>query len=126
MKKKLISLSRLIGAALLLFALLGVTNSCKKSSDTPGSNEVYIENMAFTPSTITINVNGTVTWINKDAVAHTVMTSDSPLFSSGPISSNGVYSYTFTSAGTFSYHCSIHPSMLGTVVVNASPSGTGY
>jgi plastocyanin len=125
MKKKLISKSKLIAVILFLFALLGLTNSCKKAADTPSANEVYIENMAFTPSTLNVYVNATVTWTNKDAAAHTV-TSDAVLFESGSIPSNGTFSYTFTSVGTFHYHCSFHSSMVGTVVVTAVPAGIVY
>ena len=89
----------------------------------PGANEVFIEGMAFSPSTITVKANSTVTWNNKDGVAHTV-TSDTPgLFESGSISSSGGYggggtwSHIFITAGSFPYHCSIHSSMKGTVVV---------
>ena len=80
--------------------------------------------MAFVPGTITVNVNTTVKWTNKDAIAHTV-TSDAGLFDSGNIASNGTYSYKFTSKGTYSYHCAIHPSMMGTVKVSPG-AGTGY
>lgn len=110
-----------------LLLLVGISfNGCKKaSSDSPGSNEVYIENMAFTPSTITVSQNTAVTWTNKDGVAHTV-TSTTGLFDSGSIANKGTYSYTFSTAGTFSYKCSIHPTMVGTVIVNpVSTGGTG-
>ena len=125
MKQIVILHSRLVVSTLLLFALVGAASSCKKTSDTPTSNEVYIENMVFTPSTINVIVNATVTWTNKDGVAHTV-TSNSDLFDSGSIPNNGIFSKTFTTVGTFPYHCSFHPSMVGTVVVTASTSGTGY
>jgi plastocyanin len=79
---------------------------------------VSIQGMAFIPASITIAVNTTVTWTNNDAVTHTV-TSDTPLFNSGNMAGNGsgTFSFTFTSAGTFPYHCSIHPDMTATVIV---------
>ncbi|NOU18953.1 MAG: cupredoxin family copper-binding protein [Bacteroidales bacterium] len=126
MKNIIKSQSKLVVAAILLFALLSATNSCKKSSDSPGANEVYIENMAFNPSTITVAANTTITWTNKDGVPHTV-TSSTDLFNSGTIANNGVYSHTFTTAGAYSYSCTIHPDMVGSVVVNATQTGgTGY
>lgn len=95
-------------------------DSCSKSSSNPspgqGSNEVFIQNMSFNPATITVTVNTTVKWTNKDAIAHTV-TSDANLFDSGNINSNGTYSHQFTTAGTFNYHCAIHPNMTAKVVV---------
>jgi len=107
----------------LLTAL--VINGCKKSSKdtpapvtaTPGANEVFIQNTAFSPSSITVAVNTTVKWTNKDNLSHTV-TSNTALFDSGIIGpSSGTYSHQFTTAGTFPYHCSIHSSMNGTVIV---------
>lgn len=80
-------------------------------------NEVFIQGMAFNPATITVAANTTITWTNKDAVAHTV-TSDTGLFDSGTILTNGTYSYTFSTAGTYPYHCTSHSSMTATVKVS--------
>lgn len=115
----------------LLFAILIISNSCNKSSydtagssnpygtgdSTPGANEVFIQGMAFTPSTITVTAGTTITWTNKDSYAHTV-TSDSKLFDSGNIANGGTFSFTFATAGTYPYHCTIHTSMTASVVVN--------
>jgi plastocyanin len=122
----------LINIAILLF-ILSISNSCTNSMDNmygmggntggtgtkggPGTNEVWIQGMVFNPSTITVSAGTTVTWTNKDGVAHTV-TSDDNLFNSGSISSGGIYTYTFSTIGTFQYHCSIHPSMIAKVIVN--------
>ncbi len=99
--------------------LFFLTECTKSSPNAPSSssNEVVIQNYAFNPSSITVHVNDTVKWINKDQVTHTV-TSDNGLFDSGSIQTNGTYSQIFRSAGTFAYHCSIHTYMKGTVVVN--------
>jgi plastocyanin len=74
----------------------------------------------FSPKVITviIGVNNTVTWINNDVVPHTV-TSDTLLFDSGPISQGATYSYTFTTPGNYSYHCSYHMWMRGMVIVKS-------
>jgi plastocyanin len=126
MKRIIFSQKRLLGIALVILAVFSVTNSCKKSSDSPNKGEVYIENMDFSPSTITVEQNSTVTWINKDGMDHTV-TSTTGLFDSGTLSDNDTFSYTFANAGTFTYECSIHTSMVGTVIVTATPSsGGGY
>jgi plastocyanin len=95
-----------------------VLPGCSKSnnSSAPGANEVFIESFAFNPSTITVSVNTTITWTNKDAVAHTV-TSDSPSFDSNNINTNQTYTHQFTVAGTYPYHCSLHPTMLAKVIV---------
>lgn len=104
----------------LLVLITGALSSgCSKSNNTTttqGGNEVFIQDFAFSPSTITVSVNATVTWTNKDGVAHTV-TSDNSLFDSGNINNGSTYSRQFTTAGTFNYHCTIHPMMLGKVIV---------
>jgi len=103
----------------VLFIALILSSGCSKSSTTnptPGSNEVFIQSFAFTPETITVTVNTTITWTNKDAVAHTV-TSDIGIFDSGSINANATYSHQFSVAGTYNYHCTIHSTMLAKVVV---------
>ncbi len=83
----------------------------------PGANEVFVQNMAYNPVSITVQANTTIKWINKDGVAHTV-TSDNGLFDSGSINNGGSFSYTFKTPGTYSYHCTPHPSMTAAVTVN--------
>jgi plastocyanin len=117
MKKLVGSKSRLLIGTGILLAIFSITNSCKKSSDVPGANEVFIQGNAFNPKTITVTAGTTITWTNKDGIAHTV-TSTSALFDSGSISANGTYSRTFSTAGTFPYICTVHPTMTATVKVN--------
>lgn len=90
--------------------------SFTSGTTTSGSLDVSIVGMAFSPATLTISVNSTVKWTNNDGVTHTV-TSDAALFDSGNIAPGGAYSRTFTTAGTYSYHCAIHTYMLGTIIV---------
>jgi plastocyanin len=73
-------------------------------------------NRAFTPPDLTVDAGATVTWMNTDRDSHT-STSDAPGWNSGTISPGQQFSFTFQSAGTFPYHCSIHPGMVGRVVV---------
>lgn len=76
--------------------------------------EVTIQNFAFNPNSVTISSGDTVKWTNMDSTAHTVTGTD---FSSGNLNKGDSYENTFTKAGTYDYHCSIHPSMTGTVIV---------
>jgi plastocyanin len=71
---------------------------------------------AYSPNPINVAVGATVTWTNNDTVAHT-STSDTGLWSSGSIAPQGTFSRMFSSAGSFTYHCAIHPGMVGTVTV---------
>ena len=81
-----------------------------------GPNEVNIDGFAFAPATLTVKAGTTVTWTNKDEDPHTVVDNDGA-FRSEALGSGGTYSFTFPTAGTFDYICSVHPFMHGTVVV---------
>ena len=82
----------------------------------PSSAEVEISGFAFKPDTVTVAAGGTVTWTNRDSASHNIV-SDSGLFKSDSFGLNGTFSYTFKEKGTFTYHCGIHSSMKGTVIV---------
>jgi YVTN family beta-propeller protein len=84
----------------------------------PGTTSATIAQFAFDPPTVTIASGESVTWTNTDPVQHTV-TSDNPGFDSGPLSQDATFSTTFTTPGTFAYHCNIHPFMHGSVVVTS-------
>src|SRR5262245_1869808 len=71
---------------------------------------------AYAPDEVSVAVGTTVTWTNTDSVPHT-STSDVPGWDSGVVAAGGRFSTAFQTAGTFSYHCTIHPGMVGTVVV---------
>lgn len=94
--------------------------STSSSSPTVASDKVTISNYMFSPAIIKVKVGTTVTWTNQDAVSHTV-TADNPSGdapSSMDIAQGKSYSFTFTKAGTYTYHCFPHPYMHGTVEVN--------
>jgi len=80
------------------------------------STSVSIMNFAFSPAQVTIKAGGTVKWTNQDSPTHTI-TSDNNTFTSGNLATGQSFQFTFATAGTYTYHCSIHPSMTGTVVV---------
>ena len=75
---------------------------------------------SFSPDqvNVVIGVNNTVTWVNDDNAAHTVTSRDGS-FGSGNIGAGGVYTYTFTTPGTYRYYCAYHSWMVATVVVEA-------
>ena len=80
------------------------------------TDAVAIQNYAFGPHTITVRAGTTVTWTQQDEDSHTV-TADDNSYSSQPMSFGQTYTHTFAAPGTYTYHCSIHPTMHGTVVV---------
>ena len=72
---------------------------------------------AYSPNPVNVAVGPTVHWMNNDSTAHT-STADGGAWSSGTVNGGGgTFDHTFQSAGTFTYHCTIHPNMVGTVVV---------
>lgn len=88
----------------------------------PGSSgssthDIAISNFAFSPSTLTISSGDTVIWTNMDSMSHTVTSDSGSELSSSTISNGATYSHTFNTAGTYSYHCSIHTTMKGTIIV---------
>jgi plastocyanin len=111
--------SRIVGAlggAALVAALA-------TGSALAASHQVGIAGFSFSPNSLTINVGDTVTWDNSDVQHHTA-TADDGSFDTGPISSGTPKSVTFSTAGTFAYHCNIHPTMTATLVVKAAAGGT--
>ena len=75
-----------------------------------------LTNTAYVPNVADVAVGTTVVWNNTDSVPHT-STSNSAVWNSNTIAAGGSFSFTFQSAGTFPYHCTIHPGMVGSVVV---------
>jgi plastocyanin len=81
----------------------------------------YSAQFSFSPATTTIKVGMTVVWTNASSTPHT-STSDAGsavTWDSGLISPGATFSFTFTRAGTFTYHCNVHAYMHGTIVVTA-------
>ena len=91
-------------------------------TNAPGSATPGCEPDCFIPSIATVEVGAIVTWDNTDTAAHTATagsTADGPsgVFDSSLIMPGGSYSYTADTAGTFDYHCMVHPWMEGTIIV---------
>lgn len=120
-------------SAAAVLAVLGVAGCSGGSGDQPAtptspgggaaSTEVAINGDAylpggravFAPDAVTVDRGTTVTWKNNDQTGHTT-TANGGLWGS-VVSAGGSFSHRFTTAGTFEYHCTIHPYMTGTVVV---------
>jgi plastocyanin len=115
---------RRLPTALALTAVLVVPACSSSGSSAAGSagsgsaaNAIHIKNFAFGPKTTTVTVGTTVTWTNKDDTTHTVTSSGAQPFGSGDLSGGKTYSMTFRTPGTYSYMCSIHQYMHGTITV---------
>jgi plastocyanin len=97
-------------------AVTSTASTSTASTSTASQNPIAIQNYAFSPSTLTIRKGANVTWKNDDSVQHMVV-SDSPAFSSPLLNTGDTYTFQFNSTGTYSYHCSIHTYMKGTITV---------
>ncbi|MCX6739759.1 MAG: cupredoxin family copper-binding protein [Candidatus Parcubacteria bacterium] len=75
---------------------------------------ININNFAFNPKQRTVKIGTTVTWTNDDPAPHQIAGS---IFGSQPLNTGDSYSFTFTQAGTYDYHCAIHSSMTGQIIV---------
>jgi len=113
----------LLALSLVLTACGGTTTTAAPThtptpTSTPSSEQasVNISGFAFVPQTLRVATGTKVTWTNNDSVNHTITSNDN-LFESGTISKGATFSFTFTQSGTFEYHCKIHPSMTGKIIV---------
>jgi len=77
---------------------------------------VKIANFTFGPEKLTVKAGTTVTWTNEDDIPHTVASS-TKAFKSKALDTDDSFSFTFATPGTYEYFCSLHPHMVGTVVV---------
>jgi plastocyanin len=134
-QKKYLSSPRSVGGVLTVAALLfvcgavsfgalqphGIYTDAVQVIIVPGASSASNPTGHFSPQTITvvIGANNTVTWVNEDYSIHTV-TSNTGIFDSGLLNSGDKWSYTFSTPGTYAYHCAIHPFMLGTIIVESA------
>jgi plastocyanin len=82
---------------------------------------IVIKDFAFSPSTITVEPGTTVTWMNEDESPHTI-SDNGKAFRSAALDTNDRFSYTFMQPGEFTYYCTMHPTMVGKIVVRAAAS----
>ncbi len=112
-------LTCLAAGALLATALAGCGSSSSGGSPAAGPDTVIIKGFAFSPSSLTVPVGTKVTFLMEDSgVQHNVTSTGATTFANSPNLDKGQnYTVTFSKAGTYTYKCSIHPSMTGTVIV---------
>jgi plastocyanin len=107
-------MKRYIGGACAA-ALIGGSAFAHAATAAP-AKAVQIKSFAFHAKTITVKAGTRVTWTNKDGDPHTVK-SVKGRFASGALDTGKSYGVVLKKKGTFSYYCTIHPYMKGTVVV---------
>jgi plastocyanin len=115
-QKSPLYLNRRLLIAILIGAALGALALFPHATPAADGVTIPISDYAFDSGTVTIQAGTTVTWINRDADGHTT-TSDTGIWDSGEMAQGDTYSFTFNDAGTFTYACMDHPSMVGTIIV---------
>jgi plastocyanin len=83
---------------------------------------VKIDNFTFSPATLTVAPGTTVTWSNGDDIPHTVVGKGKG-FRSKPLDTGDQFSFVFATPGEYAYFCSLHPHMVGKIIVKAADSG---
>ncbi|WAH37296.1 multicopper oxidase domain-containing protein [Alicyclobacillus dauci] len=134
------SITRALGCLTALFLVVGI-GGCATPVSSHASNTVTptvvkgdhvtidMHDSTFNPATIQVMPGTTVTWKNDDLMPHTVTSGSnnqpSGLFNSGDVDQGKTFSYKFTKAGSYSYFCTYHPSMVGQVVVDGNTTSDG-
>jgi len=109
---KMKSLRDVVVAGVAAFLLLAATPVRAEDAT------VKIGNFTFGPQELKVKSGTTVTWTNEDDIPHTVVSPNN--YRSKVLDTQGAYSFTFTTPGTYKYFCSLHPHMTGTIIVEAT------
>ena len=117
-KRPLVRYARRTLAGISIVGALLTAASCYAAEPVAANQEllVSIENMVFNPAEVAVAPGTTVTWLNKDVMPHTVVDTNKS-FRSKILAKEDKFSFTFTTAGDYSYLCSVHPNMKGKVIV---------
>jgi plastocyanin len=87
------------------------------SADGAKKNQIVIKDFHFTPETLTVKAGEKVTWINRDEEPHTVVSVEKQFKKSSALDTDQEFTITADTPGTYTYYCSVHPKMTGTIVV---------
>ena len=99
---------------------LGSSMPCTAAGVSPPKGQAYqvsIHNFAFAPKTLTVPAGARVVWSNGDEEPHVITSAGGLFVSSKTLDSGDSYAVTFAKPGTYAYYCSIHPMMVGTIIV---------
>lgn len=100
------------------FSVMAVASEMKDTgSSGTGQNKIEIKDFAFSPQTITVKSGEKITWINRDEEPHTVVSVEKQFKKSTALDTDQQFTITAGAPGTYTYFCSVHPKMTGTIVV---------
>jgi plastocyanin len=102
-----------LGCGVVVPATAAKADASQKAS----GSRVEIRNFAFAPNTMTVTVGTRVVWTNRDEEPHVITSAGKQFASSPALDTSDTYAVTFAKPGTYAYYCSIHPMMVGTIIV---------
>jgi plastocyanin len=113
---------RLLFALSFLFLTHFTLGQAEKEGAADGAkkNQIVIKDFHFTPATLTVKSGEKITWINRDEEPHTVVSVEKQFKKSAPLDTDEVFTITAGAPGKYTYFCSVHPKMTGTIVVEKS------
>jgi plastocyanin len=97
------------------FALAGDIKDVDSTSSK--QNTIEIKDFAFNPQTITVKSGEKVTWTNRDEEPHTIVSVEKQFKKSSALDTDQTFTITAGAPGTYTYFCSVHPKMTGTIIV---------
>ena len=104
------------GVAVAGLLMAGTAASTSQTADVPPVRTIVIENLQFNPQVLVVKAGERITWVNKDLFPHTA-TADAKTFDSKSIAPNAAWTWVARKPGTYTYSCTFHPTMKGTVTV---------
>ena len=109
----------LCGISFLNLALFAIAGEMKdvNGAGTATKNQIVIKDFHFSPETLTVKSGEKVTWINRDEEPHTVVSVEKQFKKSSALDTDQEFTITAGAPGTYTYFCSVHPKMTGTIVV---------
>ena len=109
----------LCGVSLLNLSFFALAGGMTNTDSAAGGkqNKIEIKDFAFNPQTITVKSGEKITWVNKDEEPHTVVSVEKQFKKSPALDTDDKYTVTMGAPGTYTYFCSVHPKMTGTIVV---------
>ncbi len=108
----------LCGIAFLNLSLFALGGEMKNADGTSTKqNKIEIKDFAFNPQTLTVKAGEKITWINRDEEPHTVVSVQKQFKKSTALDTDQEFTITAGAPGTYTYFCSVHPKMTGTIVV---------
>ena len=127
MKRKAKFIGRLVFGMLLVTAAFAALRTAAAgdmlSTDAvaaSAANEISISNFSFQPVVLVVKVGTKITWTNHDSTPHTVTSVDKRFASSSGLDTGDQYSFKFDKPGSYEYFCSLHPMMVGKVIVQSA------